>query len=191
MLEQVNQDVTISVDASADGKRNVWTIHCEVVQHAKAYCVCIHLCKQRKEGRLPTQYSDCSAAIGKKECPALKMRKEELAEGRAIYFRERVAPATVTPAQWAEVVKNPPKRIDMSEVRPKSAPISKPAPVSSKSSGGVLQKIDGAGYATAINRAIENESKPKVVTPPPKVEAMPGESLLEMARRLAGVQKHV
>ena len=179
MLEQVNRDITIPPEASADGKRNAWTIHCGVVQHAKAYCVCIHLCKQRKEGRLPTQYSDCSAAIGKKECPALKMRKEELAEGHAIYFRERVnAVADIEQKAKSFVLQA------AQPETPKPAAVAKPAPVSSKRSGSVLGRIDDAGYAKAITRAIEKEV-PKVA-PPPKVEPVAGESLLEMARRFMG-----
>lgn len=179
MLEQVNRDIAIPPEASADGKRNAWMIHCGVVQHVKAYCVCIHLCKQRKEGRLPTQYSDCSAAIGKKECPALKMRKEELVEGHAIYFRERVNVTANIEQKARELVVQAAK-----PETPKSAAVAKPAPVSSKWSGSMLDRIDDAGYAKAITRAIEKEM-PKVV-PPPKVEPVAGESLLEMARRLMG-----
>lgn len=189
MLEEVNRDVTIPVEASADGKRNAWMIHCGVVQHVKAYCVCIHLCKQRKEGRLPTQYSDCSAAIGKKECPALKMRKEELAEGHAIYFRERNTPPL--PVLTPEIGQFPSKTLDTKSVRTQSAP-AKPSPASSKG-GSVLTKIDSGSYAKAINIAIESAAKPVEKKPEATATvvntdcvAKPGESLLEMARRLMG-----
>lgn len=185
MIEQVNRDATIPAEASADGKRNSWIVHCDVVQHAKAYCVCIHLCKQRKEGRLPTQYADCSAAIGKKECPALKMRKEELAEGHAIYFRERPTIGVISEAK-AQSLFVPSANSPVTKPTPVAA---KPAPVSSKGRGSVLDRIDDGGYAKAISRAIENELKPKAVAPAPKVEnvaTIPGESLLDMARRLMG-----
>ena len=179
-----NIDASIPLEASSDGRRNAFYTRCAVVGHSRPYAMCLHLCSERKEGRLESVYSECSAAIGKRECPAIGMRKEEQSAGHAIYFVERskIQLPSDNPEQWARIVKSPPAVIDMGSVRPKSAPIAKPAPVPLKRS--VIDKIDDAGYAKAITRAIAKEM-PKVALPP-KVEPKAGESLLEMARRMMG-----
>ena len=179
-----NIDASIPPEASGDGRRNAFYTRCVIVGHSRPYAMCLRLCDERKEGRLEVVYSECSAAIGKRECPALGMRKEEHSAGHAIYFLERskIQLPAETPEQWAKIFRNPSATIDMGSVRPKSAPIAKPTPVPLKRS--VIDKIDDAGYAKAITRAIAKEM-PKVA-PPPKVEPKAGESLLEMARRMMG-----
>lgn len=166
-----NTDKTVPIEASADGKLNAYTSYCPVVGHQRNYAVCLHLCAERKQGRLDVRYSDCSAAIGQRRCPALSMRKEEIAVGHAIYFTERF--------KFSEGLVERAKEYVTKAVLPPTRAKSEPA----QSKMSVLNKIDDSGYAKAINSVIERESKSSEV---PKVEAKPGESLLDMARRLMG-----
>lgn len=166
----MNTDKTISVEASLDGKRNAFHHRCNAVGHSRPYAVCLNLCAKRKKGALSTSYSECSAIIGKKECPALRMRKEEIAAGYAIYFIERI---TVSQG-FVERAKEFVGRV-VSAVVP-AAP-AKPNPVTLKKSSSIIDRIDDTNYTKVITTAV----KPADV---PKVEPKQGESLLEMARRL-------
>lgn len=160
------------IELSADGKRNAHHHICLHTGNRPAYAVCLHLCSERKKGRLREIYSECSAVIGKGECVALKMRKEEIEAGRAIYFEERV--------------KNMPGFIDRAKefvvklVSPASS--AKSAPVSLKKSSSVIDRIDDTSYASVITSVPESAKVIPIVMP--KVEAKAGESLLEMAKRM-------
>lgn len=157
----------IAASESANGKRNAYHTDCSCVGHRRPYAACLSLIDRRAHGRLDTMYSDCSGHIGQKRCPALSMRKQELAEGKAIFFVERknseltvVQQARSTVAQVVravkEVVRKPEKKSD--EVQ-----------------------IMGTDYAAAINAAIA-DTKPTPTKSAPEIK--PGESLLEAAKRL-------
>lgn len=156
------------IESSADGKRNAFHHHCAIAEGNKAYAVCLHLCEKRKEGALPVIYSECSVAIGKKTCPALKMRREEIEKGHAIYFIERLKGLAT------RIFSAPaPKQKSKSRVTNKE-------PV-------VTDIVDSGNYADAITSAMAAEKdrapdKPAIETP--KVESSAGESLLEMAKRI-------
>lgn len=205
----------LPIEASQDGKRNAFAHYCPRIKQNRHYAVCLHLIDRRKDGRLDALYSDCSASIGRKDCPALSMRAEEKRENKAIYFQERIralgaAFTTATAALLAG--KN---KIDQdalkAEVKPEPAKESKST---------LIDKIDDTGYAAAINNAIvsgahketvpaktvENKPAPKtrearktkvekapetapeikaaIKAAPAGMVAQPGESLLELARRM-------
>lgn len=158
-------------ELSGDPKRNSFYLHCQVVEQMRPYAVCLHLCDERKDGRLDAIYADCSAAIGKKRCPALLMRQQEKEACKAIYFKERVRSfADVIVDTVADVVARVAKKVPS-----KSTP-------SRKSS--VIDSIDTGDYASAINAAMN--AKPAT----PAVEARAGESLLEMAKRMMSQSKN-
>jgi hypothetical protein len=90
MKKPVMNGQVFPVEFSADGKRNAYSHSCSVVGHSKNFAVCRHLVNERASGRLEVLYADCSAAIGKKTCPALSMIAEEKEANVAIYFAERV-----------------------------------------------------------------------------------------------------
>ena len=76
-------------EASASGDNAFYIPHgCECSPRPN-FASCLAKCAARKKGRLDERYSDCSAAIGTKRCPALAMRKEELDKIVAIYFISR------------------------------------------------------------------------------------------------------
>lgn len=161
-------------ETSKDAKRNAFYLHCSVTEQYRPYAVCLHLCQKRKEGRLPEIYSDCSVAIGKKRCPALSMRAEEKESGRALYFIERVKLlGGEFMARAKELLVSTPAKPEPS----KSQPMRKSS------------VINTGGYADAINEAIKTKAVAAPTAPAIKIEALPGESPLEMARRLLAANK--
>lgn len=84
------EDIEIyPAEASEQGCNAYYLPGCEIAGHRPAYAACLKKIADRKNGRLSSSVAECSAAIGKKECPAQRMRKEEIVEGRAIYFVNR------------------------------------------------------------------------------------------------------
>ena len=74
------------VSASKDNA--YYVPYCTHAQHSPPYAACLCRIAERKHGRLETR-PDCSAAIGRKDCPALALRKQELDAGKAIFFVSR------------------------------------------------------------------------------------------------------
>lgn len=77
------------VDASRGGDNAFYLPQCSTVQHRPGYCMCLKLIEDRKDGRLSATYAACSAAIGNKTCPALKLRKQEVTTGNALFYVPR------------------------------------------------------------------------------------------------------
>lgn len=189
----------LPLELSKDSKRNAFAHRCEKVAAYKNYAVCLHLMNERKNGALPVIYSECSASIGNKTCPAIKMRKEEAEKGHAIYFLERVrSEATYTnPEDFKPVTVSDYKR-------KRKSPVTKEEPASARpKSAADMFLSGGAGIQDAINEAIKDESKPPIkdggserVTadvrpkaPEVKVANVKGESLAEMAKRIMQERK--
>lgn len=170
-------EVPIPIEASADGKRNAFHVQCSVVGHNRPYAMCLHLCDERKDGRLEIMYAECSAAIGRKTCPALAMRREEREKGRAIYFIERVR--TLGEAIVSK----------MSDVLAGFGGAAKPATPKSTPSrkSSVIDSIDTTGYADVITAAVSKPA-PAPSVPAIEIKAQAGESPLQMARRLMGMK---
>lgn len=165
-------------EVSGDGKRNAYHHQCAIIGNQQAYASCVDKLARRKHGALPVIFSDCSAAIGKKVCPAIAMRKEELAAGKAIYFieRQRFTGLSVLIDKAKEMFKplpQTPKKTSPGP-RPEKAPV--PA-------------IGGDYMAQAITKAVERH----VGGPKPTGQAVnvrPGETLLEAARRIRGITQN-
>ena len=186
------EDIEIyPAEASEQGCNSFYLDNCEHVGHRPAYAACLKKVAERKNGRLDTQYSDCSAAIGRKDCRAMKMRKEELAEGRAIYFINRNKlrsfmqyQSEMEQQRWASMSfgKTDPKKVSKRPELPK-APAPTPAPKH-------FLDMNTGSYADAINAAMK-PAAPEPAPPAAKPTAQPqtpvapvkaGMSLLEMAR---------
>jgi hypothetical protein len=135
------ETVTNPPELSADGKRNAYYHNCKVIGGDQNFAVCLNKVEKRKAGALPAIYADCSAAIGKKACPAIAMRKQELQEGKAIFFLERQRDIKDTPMMGKARNLFKPTRTEPKQ----SAPVSKPAP----SSGNYM--------ADALNQAFKDQ----------------------------------
>lgn len=187
----------LPIELSADGKRNAYSHPCNVMGYRANFAVCIHLMEKRKEGRLSAIYSACSAAIGNKRCPAIKMRKEELEKGQAIYFEERNRSGAVI-----NTAPTPSHNMQNKSLLTKKSTGRKKQPASTPKAADDF--VDGGGIGDAINNAFDAEKerieglkkeavetgKPIVTaTQQPKVTPLPGESLLEIARRIMKLNK--
>lgn len=181
-------------EVSGDGKRNAFHHQCSVIGNQQAYASCVDKLARRKHGALPPIFSLCSAAIGKKECQAIAMRKEELAKGQAIYFIERQRFA------------------GLAALVDKAKEFFKPNPVAPKKEA--APAIGGDYMAQALTKAVERH-KANAETPEPKttvqnisvtvtgrplsefpypvpkgttgIVVLPGETLLQAARRINGI----
>lgn len=87
-MEQQMEQLIRGADASAGGDNAYYLDYCIHVQHRPAYAACICKLQDRKKGRLDG-FPECSAAIGRKDCPAAAMRREEELADKAIYFVSR------------------------------------------------------------------------------------------------------
>lgn len=198
MSEKFEDAENYPVESSASGENAYYLNNCEVVGHRPAYCVCLRKIEERKNGALATVYSDCSAAIGKKQCPAQRMRKEELAEGRAIYFINRRKVNAFR--QYEEEMER--QRLSVTppaKDKPRTERVSKPS--QPEPTQHFLDVATG-DYADAINRSLATQEKAEKLEKTKKSESAkpapqkpaeqpktapaaqlkPGMSLLELAR---------
>lgn len=201
----------LPITASVDGTKNMFYMRCSVIGQMMNYAAC--LWRQgvltNPKTRVPADWNPCGEAAKCGRCPAVDMRREEELQGKAIYFRGRSTELTVKQqaVKFHERDYGPVSSITSvhsSEAtllpRPTYKPVPQPVVAVKRSSGSMLDVMGAAtDYAAAINSAVEakahvTESAPAKVTPPeppkPVIKvavgaALPGESPLAMARRLA------
>ncbi|WP_034619319.1 hypothetical protein [Chitinibacter tainanensis] len=88
---------------SANVGDNAHYMHCPTLQNQQGYAVCCHKVSKHYEGKLPSIYNDCAAAIEKNTCRAKQMMDEERGAGyKAIYFVSRAAIKAEEEARQAE-----------------------------------------------------------------------------------------
>lgn len=181
------EDIEIyDVAMSATGINAYYIDTCAVVGQRPSYASCLAKVAARKEGRLPTAQAECSAAIGKCECPAQAMRKQELDAGQAMFFINRKKLNAFVAEQEGIT-----REALMAMPQTKTPPSPKKAPVVTTT----------GGYEDAINAAMKKLTAPAPAAPAapaaPKVQpattvvpAKAGMSLLELARmQLAAKQQ--
>jgi hypothetical protein len=181
--EEFKDDETYPPERSKGGDNAHFHL-CMEIGERKAYAACLDLIERRKNGRLPIAYAQCSAAIGRKDCPALAMVKQEKQEGKALFFISReklrkfykateefVAPiiAPIIKTKWNDA---PKKR----EAPPPAPP---PAPITHNP------------YADAINQAMRDEASSSSATISQSAVNTKGLSLLELARMRAQQQQEI
>lgn len=134
-------------EASEGGDNAFYLASCMHVQHRPAYAACLCKIEDRKKGRLEGM-PECSAAIGRKDCPALPMRQEEILAGKAIYFvsrKELQAQAQAAAAARGHVF------AQMAEQGRDWAPSKTKRPKVTAAPAAPAPSID---YAAAINKAM-------------------------------------
>ena len=155
------------IEMSADTKRNAHCHYCNVTGQRHSYALCLHKLTLRKVSRLKEDWSECSAAIGKKTCPAIDMKENEVEKGYALYFIERLKFIGI--AGLVDIAK------EMFKPTAKKA-----APVKRVVAKPVVDEldldIDEGDYQDALNSAV---ATPKVAVPHKE-----GESLIDIARRM-------
>lgn len=198
------------LDASPDGRRNMYSQRCDVLGQVMNYAAC--LWRQgvlgKPDVRTPADWAPCAEAARCGKCNAVEMRNEEVLKGHSIYFRER---GNIQPIEPARTWVMPEMAHKGTERRPVAAhkPAPAPAPVKAKSMLDVMG--EGSGYADAINVAAASpivspsldkpvastvEKQPAPAPKSPSPEALlkslpmnPGESPLAYARRVAAARK--
>jgi hypothetical protein len=72
------------------GGQNRYTFTCDYVEQKRYYGVCLWLMKSFEEGKLQfdERREDCGTAMKCAKCPAMKMRAEEIAADKAIYYTD-------------------------------------------------------------------------------------------------------
>ncbi|MFM0095704.1 hypothetical protein PQQ87_08825 [Paraburkholderia nemoris] len=150
------------VERSASGENAYYLEQCSVTNSRPSYAACLKRVADRKQGRLATEFADCSAAIGKKSCPAQAMQRAEQEAGYALYFIPRLKLLEHSDQQMLK------RGIDMKVNR--SAPLSTTPPA-------------------IIRPAVVAQVQEEVVRRPvvARTPMQPNETPLEYARRVAGV----
>lgn len=172
-------DTIEPITASADGKRNMYTLKCVPLEQSMNYAACLW-----RQGVLsvsniktPADWAPCGTACRAGTCTALNMRQEEVLAGKAIYFQDRNVFRKVIDAakQW---------------IMPSfgtTTPTPKPSIHMPKKD--MLDAIGSAGsFADAISVAAKTSASVPVARVIPVVVAQTGESPLQMARRMAAAR---
>lgn len=144
---------------SATGNNAYYLAGCRHVCHRPAYASCLSKIAERKKGRLEGD-ADCSAAIGRKDCPALAMKHEEELTGKAIYFvnRKQLQEEMRIAAEARGQV-----FARMAEQGKDWAPSKTKRPKTSSTPAAAAPSFSGTDYAAAINKAL---SAAKAATAP-------------------------
>lgn len=202
MSEQ--QDEKYPLELSLKGSNTVY-VGCEFRSCRQNYAICLNIIKAVKEKRRKPE-EECCSEIKRDICPALKMRKEEVEAGYALYYKPR-APAPVIEKKDntsffsnSDFSKSDPSyqrgwshagsviRGDKKDSVPK-------ARLAQKSESVVVERLEpksqsqnAMSFSDAISSAMKSEIEGEGIRPKKKAKAITSpvksESLLERARRL-------
>ncbi len=194
-MNDSSTDETIEpITASADGKRNSYTLSCAPTGQGMNYAACLW-----RQGVLatpnvktPADWAACDQARRSGTCTALEMRREEELAGKAIYFQDRnmVQRITAAAVRWILPTFRD-KPADRART-PMPSGIEK-RPESVKPRGAGMSMLDAMGSMGSLADAVTVAAKTAPSMPPaPRpvpvqvtAVALPGESPLQMARRIA------
>lgn len=87
------------LEASTWGK-NAFYHHCRVTEQRRNFAACMNILLAIRDKRINegSDYGGCVNAVKNGNCPAVAMRKEEIAAGHAIYYKERQIPVSIIEA---------------------------------------------------------------------------------------------
>jgi hypothetical protein len=181
----MNTDTFVpSLADCASGKLNGQILHCAGHSRSMSYAACLARLKaiDEKEQGIPADWSECGQHRRSGQCQASKMRDEELTACKPLYFLKRGALSTGFMALASKAASGW-KKGELTVVAAR--------PGVGKSS--FLDHIAKTDYAAAINAASPTGTAPlaPVLKPSipvafaPPIQALPGESPLQMARRIA------
>jgi hypothetical protein len=171
----------IPLEASSDGKRNAYTLFCEAIGRPNHYALCLHRLKNADGKALALVDRNCIKNLDTTACVAATMRGEELAKGRAIYFKERVRftglSALVDKAKELFM----PTKAPVTQQNEKSLGNS-PAPIGDDYMAAALNSAMKDHQAQIEKEQLGGERRSAVVNGP--LHVLPGESMLEAAKRM-------
>lgn len=186
-------DEVYGVEASKSGGNAMYLDYCDVAWHRPGYAACLSKIDARKEGRLDARFAACSAAIGKKTCPAMKRRMEEMTAGKALYFISREKLLAFNQYQQEIGGQAFAASVDGDNVRKSRRPAKRvqqennlPHTPNTTPTVKLVEVEPEDGYAAAINAAMKKEAQRPAandeVVPNAPRPAGSGLSMLEMAR---------
>lgn len=194
MTELVDIDNALEpLSYSADGKRNSFTLACTPTGQSMNYAACIwrQNVLAKPNVNTPPDWSVCRQARNEGRCTALLMREEEELAGKSIYFRCRSALSAASAAarEWI-MPKGAATSVPIERARrPSSAPsavTARPASMldAMAGMGDLSDAVSAAARAETLKRLAPAPAPAPAHRAPALVAALPGESPLQMARRL-------
>ena len=191
----------VPISFSADGQKNSFCMRCDAQGQTMSYAAC--LWRQgvisKPDIRTPADWAPCGDAARQGRCVAVAMRAEEEAAERSIYFRKRVNeahPMVEAKRSWVNTWDK--VRTAATSAVTTIARAVTPAP---KAPADILDSIGSTSYADALTRAVAEDyaaPAPEPTTAPAPapapapmtapITALPGESPLVMARRIAALR---
>ena len=176
-IETFEDDTIYPPSASAQGDNAFYHL-CEVMGQKCAYASCLKKIADRAHGRLETSFATCSAEIGKRTCPALQMKAQEAAAGKALFYVNRDKQRSIFFALSKDIVVTVSKVVSKRNWN-KAPEVPVPPPTITKALPAVPQ---GNDYAAAINAVLAQQSSRPVTTINAQVPIRAGMSMLEIAR---------
>ena len=189
----MKHDTAFPPTASEGGDNAYYLRGCEVVQRSPSYASCLWKIREIEAGRVTPMNSDCAGAGSR--CQAREMRQQEQLQGAALYYFPRKKPPFLpvkVAGDFGVLITNlTDPAIVPKEPKPRPIGSAWPAP---KKPTSVLDTIDAGSYADAINAP----RPATAATPAPKKQitkddlaklALPGESLIDTAKRLLNKTK--
>lgn len=179
---EYSDDEVYPLEASKSGDNAFYINACAIAGHSPSYAACLARIDANDKGELNSLYSDCGTAMCNGSCDAVKMRREEEAKGKAIFFVSR--PKMQEFNNYRDSFKargdDAPGNVGRDPVKytPSKAPGFR-----AKSA---IPESDG-GYAAAINAALASAAAAPETKPEPTIDRpamMPGESPLAYAKRV-------
>ena len=194
-----------------DGTKNSFCMRCDAQGQTMSYAAC--LWRQgvisKPDIRTPADWAPCGDAARQGRCVAVAMRAEEEAAERSIYFRKRVNevhPMVESKRSWVNTWDKV-RTVATSAVTTIARAVT-PAP---KPPADILDSIGSTSYADALTRAVAEDRAADTAKPPATpaapaahhpaaptpaaatpasapITALPGESPLAMARRIAALR---
>ena len=202
----------VPLNFSTDGTKNSFCMRCDAQGQTMSYAAC--LWRQgvisKPDIRTPADWAPCGDAARQGRCVAVAMRAEEEAAERSIYFRKRVNeahPMVEAKRSWVNTWDKV-RTVATSAVTTIARAVT-PAP---KAPADILDSIGSTSYADALTRAVAEDRAadtaklPATTTPAASaaptpaasaaptpaasapITALPGESPLAMARRIAALR---
>lgn len=193
----------VPLNFSTDGTKNSFCMRCDAQGQTMSYAAC--LWRQgvlaKADIRTPSDWAPCGEAARQGRCVAVAMRAEEEAAERSIYFRKRVNedhPMVEAKRSWVNTWDK--VRTAAAGAVTSVARAITPAP---KAPADILDSIGSTSYADALTRAVAEDraadtakpsaapaaTTPAAATPASApITALPGESPLAMARRIAALR---
>lgn len=185
MTNEINTTIH-PLSASAGGSNAYNLDNCDVVGHRPPYASCLFKIGEWQAKRLGTAgaVGQCGVSMGRNECPAQLMRKEETLAGKSIYFIDRKSIRAQNEARDSANAYSAAAMLrDEAEKKGKQRRTST-APVVAPSLVEMIETPAAGDYAAAINRALSETPS----APPPKPTAVvanvarAGMSMVEIAR---------